>query len=163
NRLIRGSSGTTFKVCVGDEALLKTIRYVITLDLDTQLPRGTAHKLVGTIAHLLNRAVLNPQTKTVVHGYGIIQPRVGVSLLSSQESGFSRVFTGHSGIDPYTHCVSDVYQDLFAEGSFIGKAIFDVEAFDQSLAGRVPENALLSHDLFEGLFARCGLATDIEL
>lgn len=163
NRLIRGQGATSFKICVGSPELFRSFKYVITLDLDTQLPRGTAHKLIGTIAHPLNRAVVNPQSRMVVKGYGIIQPRVGVSLISSQGSNFSKIFTGHSGIDPYTQCVSDVYQDLFGEGSFIGKAILDVEAFEQSLENRVPDNSLLSHDLFEGLFARCGLATDVEL
>lgn len=163
NRLIRGKADTSFRICAGSAELFQTFHYVITLDLDTQLPRGTGHKLVGTIAHPLNRAVVHPESRMVVRGYGVIQPRVGASLISSQTSGFSKVFTGHSGIDPYTHCVSDVYQDLFNEGSFIGKAIFDVEAFEESLESRVPENALLSHDLFEGLYARCGLATDVEL
>ncbi|NDC36535.1 MAG: hypothetical protein EBZ48_00605 [Proteobacteria bacterium] len=163
NRLIRGRTDTSFRLCVGSVALFKTFRYVITLDLDTQLPRGTGHRLIGTIAHPLNCAVVHPESRMVVKGYGVIQPRVGASLLSAQSSGFSKIFTGHSGIDPYTHCVSDVYQDLFNEGSFIGKAIFDVAAFEESLESRVPENALLSHDLFEGLFARCGLATDVEL
>jgi len=163
NRLIRGKGDTTFRFCVGDATDFRKFKYVITLDLDTKLPRGTAKQLVGTIAHPLNAPVVDRVNRTISRGYGIIQPRVGISLDSAQSSDFAQLYTPHSGIDPYTQCVSDVYQDLFAEGSFIGKAVFDVEAFEEILENPVPENSLLSHDLFEGVYARCGLASDIEL
>ncbi len=163
NRLILGDDSHNMEVVVGDLELLKKTRYVITLDADTHLPRDSAIKLIGTISHPLNQAYFDDEKNIVVEGYGIIQPRIGVSLTSSIVSLFSRVFAGHAGLDPYTTAVSDVYQDLFKEGSFIGKAIYDVKAFERALHNRVPENALLSHDLFEGLFARAGLAVDIEL
>lgn len=163
NRLILGDETTSFIVTDEEKALLRSIRYIITLDGDSQLPGGTAKKLIGTIAHPLNRAVIDPKTGTVRKGYGIIQPRVSVSLTSANTSRFSKVFSGHAGLDPYTQTVSDFYQDLFDEGSYIGKGVYDVHAFEESLRNRVPENALLSHDLFEGLFARVGLASDVEL
>ena len=163
NRLVSGEAGTSFVTEADDHVTLEGVRYVITLDVDSQLPRRTAQKLIATISHPLNLPVFNESKRVVEKGYAIIQPRVGVALTSANTSRFSRIFTGPSGLDPYTQTVSDVYQDLFAEGSYIGKAIYDVRAFERALSGRVPENALLSHDLFEGLFARVALATDIEL
>jgi len=163
NKLILGADDTTFLLNMVDLDLLRSVKYVITLDGDTQLPRGVARKLVGAIAHPLNRPVFDPVKKIVVKGYGIIQPRVGVALTSANVSLFSKILSGHAGLDPYTSTVSDVYQDLFSEGSFVGKAIYDVAAFERALSERVPVNALLSHDLFEGLFVRVALATDIEL
>jgi cyclic beta-1,2-glucan synthetase len=163
NRLLRGDKNTTFAVVTAPEALLLGVRYVITLDADTQLPREVARRLVGTMAHPLNRAVVDPQTRRVIRGYGIIQPRVGTLPRSSRKSRFARIFAGPPGIDPYTTAVSDLYQDLFGEGSFLGKGIYDVDAFQAALEGRVPEDSLLSHDLFEGGFARSALATDIEV
>ncbi len=163
NRLILGDNSTTFETDGAPVDLIRQCRFVITLDADGQLPRGTAHKLVGAMAHPLNRPVLDPERRVVTEGFGIIQPRVGVSLSSAHQSLFSMTFSGHSGLDPYTQSVSDVYQDLFGEASYIGKGIYDVKAFAEATDGRVPENALLSHDLFEGGFARCALATDIEL
>ncbi len=140
------------------------IRFVITLDADTQLPRGAAARLVGTLAHPLNRPRLEPREGRVVEGYGILQPRIAPTLPTEREGSlFRRVFAGPAGVDPYAAAVSDVYQDLFAEGSYTGKGIYDVDAFERALEGRVPENSLLSHDLFEGLFARAALVTDIEL
>src|SRR5207249_11893138 len=120
-------------------------------------------KLIGTLAHPLNRARFDPHTRRVTEGYGILQPRVAISAISAACSTFSQVFSGHVGLDPYTTAVSDVYQDLFHEGSYVGKGIYDVDAFHDALADRVPEETLLSHDLFEGLYARAGLCTDIEL
>jgi cyclic beta-1,2-glucan synthetase len=163
NRLLRGATDTSY-VCVdAPEELLRSVRYVITLDVDTELPRETARELIATIAHPLNRAELDPERQRVVHGYGIVQPRVGALPLSARRSLYAALSTGPSGIDPYTTAVSDVYQDLFGEGSYTGKAIYDVDAFATALDGRTPENILLSHDLFESFFARSALATDIEL
>lgn len=163
NRAISGRGNHNMIVEVGQESQLREFKYVITLDADTHLPRDTAAKLIGTISHPLNQAFVDPITNIVTEGYGIIQPRVGVSLVSAQVSLFSKIFAGPAGLDPYTTTVSDVYQDLFQEGSFIGKAIYDVDAFEKALSKRVPENSLLSHDLFEGIFARAALAADVEL
>jgi cyclic beta-1,2-glucan synthetase len=116
---------------------------------------------VGTLAHPLNRAIYDPNLGRVVAGYGILQPRVGVSLPSAQRSPFAAILSGQPGVDPYTTAVSDVYQDLYAEGSFTGKGIYDVDAFRLATRGRFPENTLLSHDLIEGNYARAGLSTGI--
>jgi len=163
NQLLRGARDTSYIVSIGDLSILPKVRYVITLDSDTQLPRDAARRLAGTIAHPLNRPQLDPQTNTVTHGYGILQPRVSVSHESASRSRFARIYSGNTGLDPYTSAVSDVYQDLFAEGSFTGKGLYDVDAFEAALRDRVPENSLLSHDLFEGSFARAALVTDIEV
>ncbi len=163
NLVLRGARDTSFDVVVGDIEQLQRIRYVITLDSDTDLPLDTARKLVGTIAHPLNIARIDPTSGCIAEGYSILQPRVAIAALSASASTFSEVFSGHVGLDPYTTAVSDVYQDLFGEGSYVGKGIYDVVAFERALEGRVPDNALLSHDLFEGLFARVGLCTDVEV
>jgi cyclic beta-1,2-glucan synthetase len=163
NRLLRGATDTSFVLVTAPSELLCSIRYVITLDSDTELPREVARRLIGAMAHPQNRPVLEATRQRVVRGYGIIQPRVGTLPLSTRRSRFARIFAGPPGIDPYTTAVSDVYQDLFAEGSFVGKGIYDVDAFQAALHGRVPDNRLLSHDLFEGSFARAALATDIEV
>jgi cyclic beta-1,2-glucan synthetase len=165
NRLLRGSASTTF-VSVDGRTLkeIAGISYVITLDADTRLPRGTASRLVGTMAHPLNRPRFSAAEGRVVEGYGVVQPRIAPSLPAEREGSlFQKVFSGPSGIDPYAFAVSDVYQDLFREGSYTGKGIYDVDAFEAALAGKVRENTLLSHDLFEGIFARAALATDVEL
>jgi cyclic beta-1,2-glucan synthetase len=164
NRLLRGAPDINF-VPIGGRIphVPAGVRYVITLDADTRLPRGGAGRLVGTIAHPLNRPRFDPQIGRVVEGYGLLQPRVTPTLPTDREGSlFQRIFSGPGGIDPYAAAVSDVYQDLFGEGSYIGKGIYDIDAFEAALAGRVPENTLLSHDLFEGIFARAGLVTDIE-
>jgi cyclic beta-1,2-glucan synthetase len=163
NRLLRGATDTSFTVRAGSEEALAGIRYVITLDTDTQLPRDTARKLIGIIAHPLNRPVIDPILRRVTRGYAILQPRVSVTMASAAGSLFARTYAGHTGVDPYTTAVSDVYQDLFGEGIFTGKGLYDVDAFMTALEGRVPENALLSHDLFEGLHARAALVTDAEV
>ena len=163
NRLLRGASDTSFAVRHGDLAAVTWVRYVITLDSDTHLPMDTARRLVGTLSHPLNRPRFDDRLQRVTEGYGVLQPRVGVSLESASRTPFALVFSGHVGIDPYTSAVSDVYQDLFHEGSFVGKGIYDVDAFTAALAHRVPENTLLSHDLFEGSYARTGLCTDIHV
>jgi cyclic beta-1,2-glucan synthetase len=161
NRLLRGADDTTF---LHPPLLPDGVRYVITLDADTQLPRETVPRLIGKMAHPLNRPRFDKKGRRVIEGYGILQPRVTPALPASQErSIFLQVFSGAQGIDPYAAAVSDVYQDLFGEGSYTGKGIYDVDAFEGALAGRIPDSALLSHDLFEGIFARAGLASDVEV
>ncbi len=163
NRYLLGDSGTSLNFMAGSESRLKGVRYVITLDSDSQLSRDVAKKLVATISHPMNRPVIDEKLNRVIKGYAFIQPRVTISLTSATNSFFSRLFSGQAGLDPYTNVVSEVYQDLFGEGSFWGKGIYDVYAFEHVLRNRVPENVLLSHDLFEGSFARVALASDIEL
>ena len=165
NQFLRGGTDTTFFAVAGVPLEpLPGVRYVITLDADTHLPRGAATRLVGTMAHPLNRPSYDAREGRVVEGYGIVQPRITPSLPTDHEgSRFQKIFSGPSGIDPYASAVSDVYQDLFREGSYTGKGIYDVDAFETALQGKVFENTLLSHDLFEGIFARAALATDIEL
>jgi cyclic beta-1,2-glucan synthetase len=165
NRLLRGASDTTFVSIHGrPPAVPQGVRYVITLDADTRLPLGAARRLVGAMAHPLNRPRLDPRRGRVVEGYAILQPRLTPSLPTGPGSTtYQRIISGPGGVDPYAAAVSDVYQDLFGEGSYTGKGIYDVDAFEAALEGKVPENTLLSHDLFEGSFARAGLATDVEL
>lgn len=163
NRFLRGGARNVFSTVVGDTTRLGKVRYVITLDSDTILPRDAAQLLVGSIAHPLNRAQYDPKVGRITDGYGILQPRVGISLTSAHKSFFAAIHSGHPGVDPYTTAVSDVYQDLFGEGSFTGKGIYDVDAFEEATHGRFPENTLLSHDLIEGTYTRAGLATDIEV
>ena len=164
NALLRGS--TTTGILTGRSASTPPtgVRYVVTLDSDTRLPLGAVGRLVGTIAHPLNQATFDSRVGRVTQGYGVLQPRI-TSTLPAEHGGsiFQRIFSGSAGIDPYASAISDVYQDLLREGSFTGKGIYDVDAFGAAMADRVPENALLSHDLFEGVFARAGLVTDIEL
>ncbi|MDB6128531.1 MAG: Cellobiose phosphorylase, partial [Verrucomicrobia bacterium] len=162
NARLRGGALDRFSIADGDLDLLPSIKFVITLDTDTQLPRESAHQLVGAMAHPLNRPQFDARG-VVTEGYSILQPRVGVSLPSAGRSWFVRLFAGEVGIDPYTRAVSDVYQDVFNEGSFIGKGIYDVDAFERALAGRFPENAVLSHDLIESVHARSALLSDVEL
>ncbi len=162
NRFLRGAPDA-FSTIVGDTTALRQLRYVITLDADTVLPPETAPLLVGALAHPLNRAVYDTRRGRVVRGYGILQPRVGISLPSANRSYFAAIQSGHPGVDPYSTAVSDLYQDLYGEGSFTGKGIYDVDAFEQATHGRFPENMLLSHDLIEGSYARAGLATDITV
>ena len=169
NALLRGRAGVgpgeAFDRLVGELLWLSAVRYVITLDTDTELPRGAAARMVATMAHPLNRPRFGSgrQHDLVVEGYGILQPRIAASLPSTTRSLYARFNGGDPGIDPYTRAVSDVYQDLFDEGSFIGKGIYDVDAFERALADRLPENRILSHDLLEGCYARCGLLSDVQL
>jgi cyclic beta-1,2-glucan synthetase len=163
NRFLRAGGADAFSTIVGHTAVLGDVRYVITLDADTVLPPGEAGHLIGAIAHPLNRAVYNDARGRVARGYGILQPRVGVTLPSAHRSRFAAIHSGHPGVDPYTTAVSDLYQDLFGEGSFTGKGIYDVAAFEEATHGRFPENTLLSHDLIEGSYARAGLATEITV
>ncbi|MBK8616680.1 MAG: cellobiose phosphorylase [Anaerolineales bacterium] len=148
---------------VGDASILSGIKYVITLDADTSLPQGSANQLIATLAHPLNHAQFSADGRTVVAGYTVLQPRVAIKPTSANRSIFSQIFAGNSGFDLYSFAVSDVYQDLFGEGSYVGKGIYDVAAFERSLAGQVRQNTLLSHDLFEGIYGRAALVTDIVL
>ena len=163
NARLRGGARTAFSEIVGDPSILESIRYVITLDTDTQLPRDAARTLVGNLAHPLNRPVYDAGKGRVVEGYAILQPRASISLTSASQSRFTQLFAGDAGLDPYTREVSDVYQDVFGEGSFIGKGIYDVDAFRQAVDGRFPEHLILSHDLLESGYARSALVADVDL
>jgi len=162
NKLLEGAYDS-FPVKAGDMEKLLKVRYVITLDSDTQLPRGSAHALIGAMAHPLNRAVIDPEKRIVTEGYGILQPRVGVSVSSASRSRLAAIYSGQTGFDIYTRAVSDTYQDLYGEGIFTGKGIYEVATLHAVLDRRFPRNSLLSHDLIEGAYARAGLATDIEV
>ncbi|MDB4958621.1 MAG: beta-(1,2)-glucan production associated transrane protein [Myxococcales bacterium] len=162
NAALRGESGL-FATIVGSVAQLADIKYVIALDADTGLPRDSARVLAGTLAHPLNRPCYDEARGRVTDGYGILQPRVGVSMASISRSRFARLFGGRAGIDPYTRAVSDVYQDVFDEGSFIGKGIYDVDAVRRAIGNRLPDNRVLSHDLLEGAYVRSGLVSDVLL
>ena len=162
NKLLTGEFDA-FPIKAGSVELLKEIRYILTLDADTQLPHGTAARLVGAIAHPLNQAVIDPKLRIVTMGYGILQPRVGITVRSSARSRLAAIFSSHSGFDIYAHATSDVYQDLFGEGIFAGKGIYEVATFHAVLNHRFPRNALLSHDLIEGAYARAGLVSDVEV
>jgi cyclic beta-1,2-glucan synthetase len=162
NRLLR-QQYDSFPVKVGDLSILSHVRFVITLDSDTDLPRGSAQRMIGALAHPLNQAIIDPEKNIVVAGYGILQPRVGVSVQSSARSRLASIYSGETGFDIYTRAISDVYQDLYGEGIFAGKGIYEVDALSQVLDRRFPRNALLSHDLIEGAYARAGLVSDIEV
>jgi len=163
NHYLRSGDTKRFSKIAGDLASLPHVKYVITLDADTQLPRETARLLAATMAHPLNQPVFDAERGLIVDGYSILQPRVAVSLPSASRSRFVKLYSGDSGLDPYTRAVSDVFQDVFQEGSFIGKGIYDVDAFEQSIGGKFPENRILSHDLLEGCYARSGLVSDVQL
>ena len=163
NRLLRGAKDTTFVLHVGDSTILPHIKYVLTLDADTELPPGSAHVLVGAIAHPLNHPRLDAANRRVVDGYGIVQPRTSITARAAMSSRLAQLFAGDIGLSPYASAVSSVYQDLFGAGTYVGKAIYDVDVMDLVLRDRFPENRLLSHDLLEGAYARTGLATDLQL
>ncbi|WP_134724814.1 GH36-type glycosyl hydrolase domain-containing protein [Paracoccus luteus] len=161
NMLLRGHFGTSF-LPTGPTPP-EGVRYVVTLDSDTRLPRDTVSALAGKMAHPVNRPVLGPDG-TVARGHGIMQPRVTPSLTTGADASvFQRIFSANRGLDPYVFAVSDLYQDLFDRGSFTGKGIYDVDAFESAVAGRIKENAVLSHDLLEGSLARAALVTDVEV
>jgi cyclic beta-1,2-glucan synthetase len=162
NHLLRGAGKEHFLKIIGDEKIYTRVRYVITLDADTQLPREACYKLIGLMAHPLNHPVYCEKKRRITEGYGIIQPRLAISLQGVTRSLYSKMHENDSGIDPYTHVTSDVYQDVFSEGSFIGKGIYDVDAFEKVTHERFPENRILSHDLLEGAYARCGFASDVQ-
>jgi len=163
NHLLRGNAKDRFSDIVGEESVYTTVKYIITLDADTQLPRDAAWKLVGIMAHPLNHALYSEKKKRIIDGYGIIQPRIAISLHGAVRSLYTRMHESDSGIDPYTRVTSDVYQDLFSEGSFIGKGIYEVDVFEKVLNNRFPENRILSHDLLEGTYARCAFASDVQV
>ncbi len=167
--ILRGNSSTSYTVIEGDRNRIATFNdaskrpFIITLDSDTLLPRGAATKLVGTLAHPLNVPFIAPETRTVIRGYTVIQPRVSIHLADQSRTRYLSTHAVNPGVDPYSTAASDVYQDLFGEGSFTGKGIYDLRAFDATLKGRFRENQILSHDLIEGSHGRVGLASDIEV
>ncbi|MBS5822855.1 MAG: cyclic beta 1-2 glucan synthetase [Clostridium argentinense] len=163
NALLRGEENTTYNIFSSSIENLKKVKYVITLDADTVLPRDAAKKLVGAMAHPLNTAYVGKEKKSVIRGYGLMQPRISISLSSAEKTYFSNIFSGETGIDIYTMAISDVYQDLFGEGIFTGKGIYDLDVFEYMLKNEIPENRVLSHDLLEGSYVRTGLITDVEL
>jgi len=163
NSMLRGGSKNRFSLIIGKTEILSTVKYVITLDTDTQLPRDSARQLVGAMAHPLNRPRYDESRQRICEGYAIMQPRVAVSLPGTNRSRYARLYGSQPGIDPYTRTVSDVYQDVFGEGSFIGKGIYDVDVFERVLRERFPENKILSHDLIEGCYARSALLSDVQL
>lgn len=163
NRALRGHGWDRFSVLSGNVAALSEVKYVITLDTDTRLPRDSAQQFIATMAHPLNQPRYDKRYRRVVGGYGILQPRMAASLSGAQRSRYAQLCGNEPGIDPYTRSVSDIYQDLFAEGSFIGKGIYDIDAFETALDQRFPENRILSHDLLEGCYARSGLLSDVHL
>ncbi|HVN92138.1 MAG TPA: glucoamylase family protein [Terracidiphilus sp.] len=162
NKLLAGTFDA-FPIKIGPMEALRNIRFILTLDSDTQLPRGTAARLIGAIAHPLNQAIVDPRRRIVTAGFGILQPRIAITVPSTMRSRLAAFNSGQGGLDIYTRAVSDAYQDLFGEGIFTGKGIYEVETLHEVLNRRFPRNALLSHDLIEGAYARAGLATDIEL
>jgi cyclic beta-1,2-glucan synthetase len=163
NRLLLNLGETVYTTQIGDKSILHDIIYVITLDADTTLPQGSANQLIATLAHPLNHAEFSEDGSSVVAGYTVLQPRVAIKPTSANRTRFSQIYSGNAGFDLYSFAVSDVYQDMFGEGSYVGKGIYDVAAFERSLAGRVRQNTLLSHDLFEGIHGRAALVTDIVL
>lgn len=163
NALLRGGPEDVFSVIIGNRDVLQKIRYVVTLDTDTQLPRDSAQQFIGTMSHPLNKPIYDIRKQRITDGYSILQPRVAVSLPGTNRSKYAKLFGSEPGIDPYTRAISDVYQDLFGEGSFIGKGIYDVDFFEQTLKDRFPENRILSHDLLEGCYTRSGLLSDVLL
>jgi cellobiose phosphorylase len=163
NGFLRSGSSERFALVVGETTVLSNVKYVITLDTDTQLARDSAWQFVGAMAHPLNRARYDEDQQRVVTGYGILQPRVAMSLHGTNRSRYARMYANEIGIDPYTRAVSDIYQDLFREGSFTGKGIYEVDAFERTLGGCFPENRILSHDLLEGCYTRAGTLSDVPL
>lgn len=163
NEYILGSKETSFKYLSSTNLLGRNIKYIITLDADTILPIGMAKKLIGTMAHPLNRPIIDEERRIVIDGYALLQPKISFDIESSNKTLFSRIFAGEEGLDPYACAVSDIYQDLFGEGIFTGKGIYDLKVFHKVLENTIPENTILSHDLLEGCYARTALATDTEL
>ena len=161
NEYILKHSKNKFKINTINQDILPKIKYVITLDADTELPLNTAFELVGAMAHILNKPELDGNKNIVKKGHALLQPRVGVNLNDSNKNVFTKIFAGAGGIDNYTNAISDVYQDNFDEGIFTGKGIYDLEIFSKVLTNEIPENTVLSHDLLEGCYLRCGLASDI--
>jgi len=163
NQFLLSGNADCFQTVIGNLKQLAEVRYVITLDTDTQLPPNSAWKMIGTIAHPLNRPTIDPRTQCVRDGYSVLQPRISIGLLGAERSLFAKLFSGQVGLDPYTREISNSYHDLFGSGQFIGKGIYDVAAFHEVVGKRFPENLILSHDLIEGCHARCGFLSDVEL
>ncbi|CAN5242545.1 hypothetical protein BH11PLA2_BH11PLA2_10000 [soil metagenome] len=163
NHLLRGAATTCFVINPEAIATLPKVRYVLTLDTDTVLPRDAAQQMIATLAHPLNRPRLSPDGRRVIGGYAILQPRVSFLYRAGFRSWFARFFAGSAGVDPYSTATSDTYMDLFSRGSFTGKGLYDIDAFMATAGSAFPENAILSHDLIESNYARCALATDIEV
>ncbi len=163
NDLILENTRSSFSTIVGEESVYRSVKYIITLDADTQFPRDVAWKMAAAMAHPLNHPVYNAKKRRVTDGYSILQPRVSNSLPIGNSSVYAKIHANDSGTDPYTKATSDVYQDLFNEGSFIGKGIYDVAAFEKVIKNKFPENRILSHDLLEGAYSRAGLITDVQL
>jgi cyclic beta-1,2-glucan synthetase len=162
NLLLRGDRDTSY--LPGANMVPENVQYVMTLDADTRLMRDAVTKLVGKLYHPINRPAHDPKTGRVISGYGLLQPRVTPSLTTGKDASvFQRVFSMNRGVDPYVFTVSDVYQDITGEGTFTGKGLYQVDAFETALKGRIDENTVLSHDLLEGSMARCALVTDVEL
>ena len=162
NKLLTSGENTHFSLQVGDLSALSKIRYIITIDSDTILPREAARRLIGTLAHPLNRAVFPSGSNEVIAGYTVLQPRLQARPVVANQSIFTRIYSGDTAIDLYSRAVSDIYQDLFQEGNYVGKGIYDVAAFERSTRNRAPENTILSHDLFEGLSGRAGLVRTLS-
>lgn len=161
NQFLLGDAHPTFLYNSMEDEKIPKIKYIITLDSDTELVLDSAKSLVGAMAHILNKPVV--ENKVVASGYGMIQPRIGTNIKSAGKSTFTNIFTGNGGVDFYSHAISDIYQDNFNEGIFTGKGIYDLDIFNQVLKEAIPEDTVLSHDLLEGLYLKCGLATDIFL
>lgn len=161
--LLKGKKETSFTIVEGNLKALKTVRYIITLDSDTELPLESAHRMIGTLHYPYNQPRLNDKGTRVIEGYGVLQPRVAISHDATTKSNLAHLWSSDPGIDPYAFAVSDAYQDNFGQGIFTGKGIFDLNAFYEVLCDRIPENRVLSHDLLEGGFLRAGLLSDIEL
>ena len=163
NEYILKHERNKFKINTINQDELPPIKYVITLDSDTDLVLNTAFELAGAMAHILNKPEIDPNKHIVKKGHALLQPRVGINLDVSNKNLFTKIFAGAGGIDSYTNAISDIYQDNFGEGIFTGKGIYDVEVFSKVLKNKIPENTVLSHDLLEGNYLRCGLASDIML
>nr|WP_251860863.1 hypothetical protein [Clostridium sp. Marseille-Q2269] len=163
NKLVRGEEDTSYNVISGNIKTLRNVKYVITLDADTKLPRDVAKRLIGAMEHPLNKPIIDKVKKVVCHGYGLMQPRISIGVEDASRTMFSKIFSGEVGLDTYTTAVSDIYQDLFKEGIFTGKGIYHVDTFNMMLDGEIKENSVLSHDLLEGSYVRTALVTDIQL
>ena len=161
NAFVLGHMPEAFAVREGDVEALRRARFAVTVDGDTTASPGAINRLIGALAHPLNHVEFDRGSGKPLCGYTFIQPRVEISPGAGGRSVFSRLFTGDTSIDIYSRAVSDVYQDLFGEGIFSGKGAYDIGAFHQCVYGRIPENSLVSHDLFEGLHGRAALASDI--
>ena len=163
NQYLLGKIKNPFRANTLENQKIEKIKYIITLDADTDLVLNSAFQLVGAMAHILNQPVIDDKTNIVVDGYGIMQPRIGVNLDISYKTPFTKIFAGAGGTDSYTNAISDTYQDNFGEGIFTGKGIYDLEVYEKVLEKQIPDNTVLSHDLLEGCYLRCGLASDIML